>query len=107
MPLQADPTIKFALKDFAIKRIYEKYFSIESPYNTYRNKGLPPGPICTPSQESIDEVLNSPKTDYLYFVADATHPGTHLFSTNYADHLKNARQYHLFLDKSDSLTKAK
>jgi len=107
MPLQADPTIKFALRDFGIKRIYEKYFSIESPYNTYRNKGLPPGPICTPSPESIDEVLNSPKTDYLYFVADATHPGTHLFSTSYAEHLKNARQYHQFLDKSDSLNKAK
>ena len=107
MPLQADPTIKFALKDFGIKRIYEKYLLIPSPYNTYRNKGLPPGPICTPSQETLDEVLNSPKTEYLYFVADAAHPGMHLFTTNYADHMKYAKQYHELLNKSDSIIKAK
>jgi UPF0755 protein len=107
MPLQADPTIKFALKDFSIKRIYEKYLTIESPYNTYRNKGLPPGPICTPSQETIDEVLNSPKTDYLYFVVNTDHSGTHVFTTNYADHMKYAKQYHQLLNKSDSVTKVK
>ncbi|MES1215209.1 MAG: endolytic transglycosylase MltG [Bacteroidota bacterium] len=107
MPLQADPTIKFALKDFSIKRIYEKYLFVESPYNTYRNKGLPPGPVCTPSQETIDEVLNSPKTDYLYFVASAEHPGTHVFSTNYEDHMKYARQYHDHLNKEDSISKGK
>ncbi|MCW3117107.1 MAG: hypothetical protein JWM28_1189 [Chitinophagaceae bacterium] len=107
MPLQADPTIKFALKDFSIKRIYEKYLLVESPYNTYRNKGLPPGPVCTPSQETLDEVLNSPKTAYLYFVANADHPGTHVFTTNYADHMKYAKQYHQLLNRSDSITKAK
>ncbi|HEV7621236.1 MAG TPA: endolytic transglycosylase MltG, partial [Flavisolibacter sp.] len=57
MPLQADPTIKFALHDFALRRIYEKYLFVASPYNTYRNKGLPPGPICTPSPKTIDAVL--------------------------------------------------
>ena len=107
MPLQADPTIKFALKDFGIKRIYEKYLLTESPFNTYRNKGLPPGPICTPSRETLEEVLNSPHTDYLYFVADAEHPGRHLFTTNYKDHMIYARQYHLLLNKSDSLIKVK
>ncbi len=86
MPLQADPTIKFALKDFSLKRIYEKYLLIESPYNTYRNKGLPPGPICTPSQETIDEVLNSPETGYLYFVAKSDLSGGSVFTTTLRSH---------------------
>ena len=65
MKLAADPTIKFALHDFELKRIYDKYLSVESPYNTYRYAGLPPGPICTPSGQTLDAVLNSPQTDYL------------------------------------------
>ena len=67
MPLQADPTIKFAMRNFRLKRIYEKYLFVESPYNTYRNKGLPPGPICTPSRETVDAVLNSPKNRIFIF----------------------------------------
>jgi peptidoglycan lytic transglycosylase G len=98
MPLQADPTIKFAMKDFGLKRIYEKYLLIESPYNTYRNKGLPPGPVCTPSIETIDAVLDAPKTDYLYFVASSNLDGSSIFTTNYNDHIKYARVYQKALD---------
>lgn len=105
MPLQADPTIKFAMKDFALTRIYEKYLSTESPYNTYRNKGLPPGPICTPSKQTIDAVLNAPKTNYLYFVASSEFNGTHEFSSTYEEHMQKARQYHDALNKRDSLKK--
>jgi len=107
MPLQADPTIKFALKDFGLKRIYEKYLFVESPYNTYQNKGLPPGPICTPSRETIDEVLDSPKTDYLYFVAKSDLSGNSVFTTNFKDHMKYAREYQEVLNKLDSQNKAK
>ena len=107
MPLQADPTIKFAMKNFRLKRIYEKYLFIESPYNTYRNKGLPPGPICTPSRETLDAVLNSPKTEYLYFVANSDLSGTHVFTTNYTDHMKYAKEYQQVLNKLDSVNKAK
>ena len=107
MPLQADPTIKFAMKSFGLKRIYTKYLLVESPYNTYRNTGLPPGPICTPSEATIDAVLNSPKTDYIYFVANSDLSGTHVFTTNYADHLKYAREYQKVLNKLDSANKAR
>jgi UPF0755 protein len=107
MPLQADPTVKFALQDFGLKRIYQKHLSIASPYNTYRNKGLPPGPVSTPSKATIDSVLNSPKTDYLYFVANSDFSGSHIFTTNYNDHLKYARDYQQALNKQDSIRKAK
>lgn len=93
MPLQADPTVKFALKDFGLKRIYEKHLMVESPYNTYRNPGLPPGPICTPSKATIDAVLNAPRTNYLYFVASSDFNGTHVFSATYEEHLKKAKEY--------------
>lgn len=93
MPLQADPTVKFALKDFSIKRVLLKHLSVPSPYNTYRNKGLPPGPICTPQQATIDAVLDAPETEYIYFVASPAFDGTHVFSTNYQDHLKLAKKY--------------
>ncbi len=102
MPLQADPTIKFALKNFALKRIYEKYLFVESPYNTYRNKGLPPGPICTPSKKTIDAVLNSPNTDYLYFVASPDFKEAHDFSTTYEEHLQKAKLYQEALNSRDS-----
>jgi peptidoglycan lytic transglycosylase G len=102
MPLQADPTIKFALRDFSLKRIYFKYLSVESPYNTYRNKGLPPGPVCTPSQETIEEVLNSPKTEYLYFVASSDLSGRHVFAKDYKEHMKYAKEYQDVLNKLDS-----
>ena len=99
MPLGADPTIKFALKDFSLKRIYFKHLAVVSPYNTYRNKGLPPGPICTPSTKTIDAVLNAPKTDYLIFVARSDFKGYHTFSVSYAEHQKNAAIYQKALDE--------
>lgn len=106
MPLQADPTVKFALRDFGLKRIYEKHTAVESPYNTYRNKGLPPGPICTPSRKTIEAVLNAPATDYMFFVANPAFNGTHLFASNYQEQMKNARAYHDALDKQDSIRKS-
>lgn len=106
MPLQADPTVKFALKDFGLKRIYQKHLAVESPYNTYRNQGLPPGPIATPSRKTIDAVLNSPKTDYLYFVASPEFDGTHSFSVTYDEHLKKAREYQQALNRLESSRKS-
>jgi UPF0755 protein len=99
MPLGADPTIKFALNDFSLKRIYEKYLQVVSPYNTYKNRGLPPGPICTPSSKTIDAVLNSHKTDYMYFVAKSDFSGYHTFSSNYTEHLQHAKEYQKALDE--------
>lgn len=93
MPLQACPTIKFALKDFSLNRIYEKYLTIASPYNTYQRAGLPPGPICTPLPATIDRVLNAPKTNYLYFVAKSDFSGFHHFSATYSEHQYYARLY--------------
>jgi UPF0755 protein len=99
MPLQACPTIKYAMNDFTITRIYEKYLSNPSPYNTYRVKGLPPGPICTPSPKTIDIVLDAPKTDYIYFVAKSDFSGYHHFSNNYNDHNIRAKEYQKKLDE--------
>jgi UPF0755 protein len=105
MPLQADPTVKFALKDFGLKRIYSTHLAVESPYNTYRNKGLPPGPICTPSKKTIDAVLNAPKTNFIYFVASPKFDGTHEFSATYDEHLQKARRYQQALNRQDSIRK--
>ena len=99
MPLQACPTIKFAMQDFTLTRIYEKYLSNPSLYNTYRHKGLPPGPICTPSPKTIDLVLNAPKTNYLYFVAKSDFSGYHHFSATFEEHSKFAKEYQLKLDE--------
>ncbi len=99
MPLGADPTIKFALKDFGLKRIYFKHLNVSSPYNTYRNKGLPPGPISTPSISSIDAVLNAPPTGYLFFVAKSDFSGYHHFSTTYAEHTQYAKLYQQALNE--------
>jgi UPF0755 protein len=107
MLLQADPTVKFALKDFTLKRIYEKHLAVQSPYNTYRVKGLPPGPICTPSRKTIDAVLNAPKTSYLFFVASPEFDGTHVFSTTYAEHLQKAKAYQQALDAQQAIRDGK
>lgn len=93
MPLQADPTIKFALKDFALRRIYKKLLTVDSPYNTYVNEGLPPGPIKIASIAGIDAVLNQVKHDYLYMCAKEDFSGTHNFAVTYQEHLRNAAKY--------------
>ena len=93
MPLQADPTIKFALKDFALRRIYNKLLHIDSPYNTYRYEGLPPGPIKIASIAGIDAVLNHVEHDYLYMCAKEDFSGTHNFARTYQEHLQNAARY--------------
>lgn len=100
MALGADPTIKFALGNFALKRIMLGHIksSATSPYNTYRNKGLPPGPICTPSIASIDAVLKGEKTTYLFFCANADFSGTHSFASTEEEHFENARRYRRKLD---------
>ena len=93
MPLQADPTIKFALKQFELKRIWQKLLLVDSPYNTYKNEGLPPGPIKIASIQGIDAVLNATEHDYLYMCAKEDFSGTHNFATTYQEHLKNAFRY--------------
>ena len=100
MRLGADPTIKFAARDFAARRVTLKMISetSESPYNTYRNGGLPPGPICTPSIKTIDAVLSTEPTNYLYFCAKPDFSGYHAFAETDAEHLKNARAYQKALD---------
>ena len=99
MPLQADPTIKFALKQFELKRIYNKLLSVDSPYNTYRNEGLPPGPIKIASIRGIDAVLNHVQHDYLYMCAKEDFSGTHNFARTYQEHLQNASKYSKALNK--------
>lgn len=101
MPLQADPTIKFALRSFGLKRVWRSHIdsAASSPYSTYEYKGLPPGPICTPQLETMDAVLTSPKTEYFYFVASPALDGSSTFATNLTDHNKFAREYQKELNR--------
>jgi UPF0755 protein len=99
MPLQADPTIKFALQDFAIKRILNAQLRVKSAYNTYVNTGLPPGPIRVAELQSLDAVLNYDRHDYIYMCAKADLSGYHAFATSYEDHMNNARMYQAELNR--------
>ncbi len=99
MALGADPTIKYALNNFELKRILFVHLQVQSPYNTYKNKGLPPGPICTPSTKTIDAVLNAPTTDYIFFVAKADFSGYSNFSNNFEQHKLYAKEYQYALDQ--------
>lgn len=99
MPLQADPTVKFATGNFGLKRITGEHLQISSPYNTYTHKGLPPGPIRIASQKGIDAVLNAPVHEYLYMCAKEDFSGRHNFAVNYAEHRENARRYQAELNR--------
>ena len=93
MALQADPTLKFAVGDFSLKRIGIKQILFISPYNTYRNRGLPPGPIRVASEKGIDAVLNYAHHNYIYMCASETLNGEHKFASDWAEHLANAKKY--------------
>jgi UPF0755 protein len=99
MALQADPTVKYALGDPEIRRISRKMTEHDSPYNTYRNTGLPPGPICLPGIQAIEAVLNYSRHNYLYFCAREDFSGYHSFAASYAEHLQNSRKYQAELNK--------
>lgn len=105
MPLQADPTVIFAMKnnaqnfDWVIKRVYIKDLSVDSPYNTYQNTGLPPGPIFMPDINAIEAVLNFESHNYIYFCASPERPGYHEFAVTYEKHQENSRKYHQWIKK--------
>tara|TARA_B100000925_G_scaffold286718_1_gene264861 strand:+ start:1718 stop:2755 length:1038 start_codon:yes stop_codon:yes gene_type:complete len=102
--LQADPTVKFAAyqldeyKNTVIRRVLNKHLKIDSPYNTYKYSGLPPGIISMPSIQAIDAVLNYDKHNYYFFAADPTRPGYHSFARTLSEHKRNARKFHRYLN---------
>ncbi|SOE19533.1 UPF0755 protein [Spirosomataceae bacterium TFI 002] len=98
MPLQADPTVKFAVGDFSIKRVLKVHTQIDSPYNTYRYGGLPPGPIALPERVALDAVLGYEKHNYTYFCAREDFSGYHNFATDLTGHMVNARTYQAALN---------
>lgn len=99
MPLQADPTLIFAAGDFSIRRVLNHHKEIESPFNTYKYAGIPPGPISVPSISAIDAVLNAETHNYIFFCAKDDFSGYHNFAVTYNEHLINARKYHAALNR--------
>lgn len=99
IPLQADPTVIFAMGDFQIRRVLNHHLEIDSPYNTYLYAGLPPGPINLPEPRVLDAVLHYEEHDYLYFSAKPDFSGRHVFAKTYAEHLANARRYREALNR--------
>ena len=100
MLLQADPTVVYASKDFGLQRVLNKHLKIDSPYNTYKYKGLPPGPICMPDVGTIDSVLNAKDTDYLFFCAKPNGHGRHAFAKTNRQHVNNANKYRRWLNEN-------
>ena len=92
MRLQADPTVCYCY-GYTLNRVLLKHLEIDSPYNTYKYAGLPPGPICTPGKAYLDAVLNPDKHGYMYFCASSSFDGTHDFAVTYDEHLRNARKF--------------
>lgn len=101
MPLQADPTLVFATRDFDTRRVTNYHKEYDSPYNTYKHLGLPPGPICIPRKKSIDAVLNADEHKYLYFCANPDMSGYSIFSENYEQQMKVAAMYRKKLNAMD------
>ena len=99
MLLQADPTVKFSLQEFGLKRILFKHLEVNSPYNTYKYAGLPPGPIRIPSYQGLESVLNYTKHNYIYMCAKEDFSGTHNFAVTSAQHAANARKYQQALNR--------
>lgn len=99
MKLEADPTVIFAIGDFNIKRVLNRMLNYNSPYNTYKYNGLPPGPICMPSIAAIDAVLSYEKHNYIYFCAKEDFSGYHNYASNLAEHQNNAKKFQLALSK--------
>ena len=97
MPLQADPTVAFCF-DYSLSRILTRHLDVDSPYNTYRYAGLPPGPISCPPKSCLEAVLHAQDHSYLYFCADPSFNGTHRFAATYSEHLTNARAFQRALD---------
>lgn len=100
MRLQADPTVKFAIGDFSIRRIRKEHLAVQSPYNTYRNAGLPPGPIRLTSARTISGILDSEPSDDLYMCAKSDFSGAHDFAADFATHQANARRYQAALNRA-------
>lgn len=98
MKLQADPTVKYATGNFALRRITSAHLSTPSPYNTYLHEGLPPGPIRMPEAATIDAILDSAPNNYLYMCAKEDFSGYHNFASDFATHQANARRYHAALN---------
>ncbi len=98
MRLEADPTVKYAMRNFGLKRILHGHLDYSSPYNTYRNSGLPPGPISTATRATMDSVLNMPATNYIFFVAKPDFNGYSNFASTYTQHLVYAKAYQQALD---------
>ncbi|HEY4111840.1 endolytic transglycosylase MltG [Puia sp.] len=103
MRLDADPTLKFAERDFEAKHLYNNDKTVESPYNTYRHEGLPPGPICTPSEATLEAVLGSPATDYLFFSAKPDFSGYSNFAATYKEHQAFAKAYQEELRRQEAI----
>lgn len=99
IPLQADPTVKYAMQDFGLRRILYRHLKYPSPYNTYVNKGLPPSPICMPGINAIDAVLGFEQHDYIFFCARPTFDGYHNFARTLREHNANARAYSAELNR--------